>query len=36
MFRKLHEWIVKKYIPSDNETELANALFNWKYKNGTS
>jgi hypothetical protein len=33
MFRRLHEWIVKRYIPDDNQHELADALFNWKYKN---
>ena len=29
--RKIHEKIVKLYIPNDDQTELADALFNWKH-----
>lgn len=32
LIRPVHAWIVKKYIPNDNQTELADALFNWKYR----
>lgn len=30
--RQTHIKIVKAYIPYDHETELAEALFNWKYR----
>jgi hypothetical protein len=32
MFNKICEYFVRHYIPCDNETELADALFNWKFK----
>jgi hypothetical protein len=32
MFNKICEWFARHYIPEDHQTELANALFNWKYK----
>ena len=33
ILRRLHESVVRLYIPADDETELAEALFNWKFKN---
>ena len=36
IIRPIHTWIVKKYLPEDHETELADALFNWKYCNNAS
>lgn len=32
MFNKICEWFARRYIPADHETELADALFNWKYR----
>lgn len=32
MFNKICEWFARRFIPPDNETELADALFNWKHK----
>ena len=32
LIRKLHIKIVQQYIPYDNEQELADALYNWKYR----
>jgi hypothetical protein len=32
MFNLICKWFAKRYIPSDSEIDLANALFNWKHK----
>jgi hypothetical protein len=31
ILRRIHEAIVKRYIPDDDQPELAKALFVWKY-----
>jgi hypothetical protein len=31
MFNAICKFFTRRYIPSDNETELASALFKWKY-----
>lgn len=33
LIRTIHTAIVKRYIPNDDQLELADALFNWKYSN---
>lgn len=32
MWNRICEWFARRYIPTDDQPELANALFNWKYK----
>jgi len=32
MFNKICEWFARKYIPTDTNIELADALFNWKHR----
>ncbi len=32
MLNAVYRFFARRYIPADHETELANALFNWKYK----
>jgi hypothetical protein len=33
IFNKICELFARHYIPPDDQQELANALFNWKYVN---
>lgn len=32
MYQAVCRFFARRFIPADHETELADALFNWKYK----
>lgn len=32
MLQAIYRFCAKRFIPKDHETELADALFNWKYR----
>jgi hypothetical protein len=32
MWNWICRWFTRRYLPEDHETELADALFNWKYR----
>jgi hypothetical protein len=34
--RRIHEAIVRRYVPDDDQQELAEALFKWKHSASTS